>query len=601
MSASYRRNLVSILILFAWGGRVQAEDNIAWHASIDSARQSAIETNRLVLLHFTGDRCAPCKRLEKKVFSEPAFGFNLIRYCAPVKINATASPQLAQQFKVNSWPTDIILTTSGQELHRMTSPQDARDYISAIRKVDYQFRQMQSGIGSMAQFSSAQESANQQRLAQMVPAQIQQYRNARQQTAAQPGNMPVSPTNSSMAGFRPGPAGMPTGQAFSQSNLQSQSNLHSAQAAAPFAGAPAAPLAQRMTPPPTTAPSYSPAAQQAAFHSAMPPPSIGREMPVASPIPTTAGTTAQPYRLTGGTEPNQPTINPYASSPVVAERSYAPPAYQPSAANRRSASVPPPQLIQNEFVSPPTNPMQQALSAPTESARGVVDRATTTVTSSAQAAQQKLSGLASPSQTIETARQAASSTINSVSTATRSAAGNVAKGATSLFTAAKEMVPPMSSAAEATQTAPSNVPSPALAANPTSTPSPSVTEDATDPPVGLEGYCCVTLADEESWEKGDPRWGARHRGMVYLFQTAAAQQRFLADPDSYSPMLAGYDPVEYYTTGKLVSGRRAHGVRYQNRTFLFETEESLQKFWAAPEQYVGAAYQAMTTTGNTRR
>jgi YHS domain-containing protein/uncharacterized protein YjbJ (UPF0337 family) len=105
----------------------------------------------------------------------------------------------------------------------------------------------------------------------------------------------------------------------------------------------------------------------------------------------------------------------------------------------------------------------------------------------------------------------------------------------------------------------------------------------------LSGYDCVALMDGNEWVKGDARWGARHRGQVFLFQTAAAQQSFLANPEGYSPVLAGYDPVIFHETGEYEMGSRAHGVRYKDKMFLFTSEASLQRFWKAPWQYSQSA------------
>ena len=92
---------------------------------------------------------------------------------------------------------------------------------------------------------------------------------------------------------------------------------------------------------------------------------------------------------------------------------------------------------------------------------------------------------------------------------------------------------------------------------------------------------------------GDKRWGARHRGSVYLFQSAAAQQQFLADPDRYSPILAGYDPVAFVDQQQYVTGSRRHGIRFQDTIVLFSSEEALQKFSSNPDRYLANVQQAM--------
>lgn len=104
--------------------------------------------------------------------------------------------------------------------------------------------------------------------------------------------------------------------------------------------------------------------------------------------------------------------------------------------------------------------------------------------------------------------------------------------------------------------------------------------------LALDGYCCVTLVEEEKWVKGDPRWGVNHRGRTYLFAGRPQQQQFLGDYSTYTPALSGYDCVKYAESGALVEGKRAHGVFYRDQIFLFANEAALKKFWENPNRYV---------------
>lgn len=119
--------------------------------------------------------------------------------------------------------------------------------------------------------------------------------------------------------------------------------------------------------------------------------------------------------------------------------------------------------------------------------------------------------------------------------------------------------------------------------------------------LAMDGYCPVALLDREDWVRGDRRWGAHHRGQTYLFHSAAAQQRFLSDPDRFSPALAGFDPIVFVEQNRYEMGERAHGVRYKGQMFLFETEQNLKKFWSAPWKYSQVVHQAMGTGQTIRR
>jgi YHS domain-containing protein len=108
-------------------------------------------------------------------------------------------------------------------------------------------------------------------------------------------------------------------------------------------------------------------------------------------------------------------------------------------------------------------------------------------------------------------------------------------------------------------------------------------------PLGLEGYCSVTLAERGAWVEGRAQWGARHRGRTYLFAGPEQQQQFLSDPDRYAPVLSGDDPVLAFDAGRSTPGQRRYGVTYQSRMYLFSSTETRDAFAAHPQRYTTGA------------
>jgi YHS domain-containing protein len=153
--------------------------------------------------------------------------------------------------------------------------------------------------------------------------------------------------------------------------------------------------------------------------------------------------------------------------------------------------------------------------------------------------------------------------------------------------------------AATTPTAPAAPASPPTAVAP-ATPMPAPAAEATMP-LGLEGYCPVTLAEKQVWTEGRPQYGARHRGRTYLFAGPEQQRAFLADPDRYAPALSGDDPVLAFEQGKSMPGQRRYGVVCQSRMFLFATPETRDAFAANPEKYAGRVAMAeQRATASTR-
>ena len=115
--------------------------------------------------------------------------------------------------------------------------------------------------------------------------------------------------------------------------------------------------------------------------------------------------------------------------------------------------------------------------------------------------------------------------------------------------------------------------------------------------LGLQGHCPVSLyapsSPDKVWVKGHPQIGIRHRGVVYLFASQEHKRVFLSNPDRFSPVLSGYDPVIFTNDKKLVTGDRKFGVKFRDRIYLFVSEESLKTFWTNPERFALKSLEAM--------
>jgi len=114
------------------------------------------------------------------------------------------------------------------------------------------------------------------------------------------------------------------------------------------------------------------------------------------------------------------------------------------------------------------------------------------------------------------------------------------------------------------------------------------------PPLGLDGYCPVTLRDNMKWQKADRQFFVTHRGKMYLFANAAAREKFMAAPDAYAPILSGYDAVRFSQRGELVEGKRAFGlITKDKQIYLFADQQALETFEKNPAEYQDRVRQAM--------
>ncbi len=58
----------------------------------------------------------------------------------PVKVNVDNTPELAKQYSVTRWPTDVYIAADGTELGRSFSPQKTADYIALLERISMRNR-----------------------------------------------------------------------------------------------------------------------------------------------------------------------------------------------------------------------------------------------------------------------------------------------------------------------------------------------------------------------------------------------------------------------------------------------------------------------------
>jgi YHS domain-containing protein len=102
----------------------------------------------------------------------------------------------------------------------------------------------------------------------------------------------------------------------------------------------------------------------------------------------------------------------------------------------------------------------------------------------------------------------------------------------------------------------------------------------------FDGYCPVTLIEKWQWTLGDIHYREKRGTLVFLFAGSAEQKQFQKDPDRYLPAFSGNDVVIAKENSETTGGKREHGIKYDDRIYLFATEESLHRFAHDPMLYV---------------
>jgi len=563
----------------AWATSASAA--VAWHADIATAHRASEVSHRPVLAIFTASWSSASTTLDRTTLASDE-AVALITACfEPVCVDVDESPEATRRLGISKVPTACILTADDQVLSKFELPETPAGFVAAAARAAQEAAFASATVSRSQSAATTAESAANLRTLNDISANDSgalagfggERGKARQVTAraGEQGTVPsggqsinaiaakvrrlsdfASDDASSTASANPAVAA-----AFRESAAD---QLATAPAVMPPRGgsndslpAPPADMAadEGSMPMPADTPATTPAAGSATVAFVAPtqsatgsaaaasnftPGGQGTQSPLAiEPAPSApSNTTSGAASWLGATQQNQPT------------------SAMPTAPATATAAIPPaPSAPQPAVDAKPTTPEQPTAGAAASLAETKPSKLAT-ATSSLVAAIQKPFGMFAKS------------------AAPKSTDKAVPKSATT----------PVSASPEAT----------AAAATP------AEPDTYGSMPVGLEGYCPVTLAERGVWVEGRAQWGVRHRGRTYLFASVEQQQAFLADPDRYAPALSGDDPVLAFDAGKSTPGQRRYGVTYQSRTYLFTSPETRDAFAANPQRYTSGAMVAENRT-----
>ncbi len=126
-------------------GGAFAEPLKGWSEDLAKALEQAKKENKPVLVEFTGsDWCPPCKMMRKEVFSKTEFvdaaskKFILVEIDMPRgdKEVAEKNQPLVEKYKVDGYPTVLLLDSAGKEFGRFYASEHPKtaDFLKRLDK-----------------------------------------------------------------------------------------------------------------------------------------------------------------------------------------------------------------------------------------------------------------------------------------------------------------------------------------------------------------------------------------------------------------------------------------------------------------------------------
>lgn len=107
---------IAIGVLFLQCLLAADSGTIQWYQDFDRASRAAGEANKPLMLDFWADWCAPCKVMEKEVYSDKSLIEVTSRKFFPVKIDFDKEKDLVRKYNVTALPYIVFTDSYGAEL-----------------------------------------------------------------------------------------------------------------------------------------------------------------------------------------------------------------------------------------------------------------------------------------------------------------------------------------------------------------------------------------------------------------------------------------------------------------------------------------------------
>ncbi|MCA9240851.1 MAG: thioredoxin family protein [Planctomycetales bacterium] len=89
------------------------------HATIDAAWKASQKSKRPLLIFVCSDNCFYCVKMLKETYSHQQIAMALRATSESVAVKNDDVPELVKQFKINAYPTTLVVSPEGKELARI--------------------------------------------------------------------------------------------------------------------------------------------------------------------------------------------------------------------------------------------------------------------------------------------------------------------------------------------------------------------------------------------------------------------------------------------------------------------------------------------------
>jgi thiol-disulfide isomerase/thioredoxin/YHS domain-containing protein len=132
---------LSVVVLSGTAARADLDPSSVWGHDFAAGEAEAARLHRPMVVHFGATWCPPCRKMEKELLNTQQVLKTLDAGFIAVKVDVDKYQKVKQRFKVDSLPTDLVLSPDGHVLARTEGYDGSirQKYLNNLSQIDNQF------------------------------------------------------------------------------------------------------------------------------------------------------------------------------------------------------------------------------------------------------------------------------------------------------------------------------------------------------------------------------------------------------------------------------------------------------------------------------
>ncbi len=129
---------LAVSLAYAWYSFYAPSNRVAWAVNYTTAQKQAVESDKPIILFFTGKWCSPCRIMKREVWADEQVMATVNEAFIPVTIDVDDPNAAAtlSRYGVGATPTTVITDSKGNVLQHRQGRISKADFLELLGKMD---------------------------------------------------------------------------------------------------------------------------------------------------------------------------------------------------------------------------------------------------------------------------------------------------------------------------------------------------------------------------------------------------------------------------------------------------------------------------------